>query len=116
MHVICAAKNVEKIFLIFFISSETSRFVTATVAALTLPNGLPRNVTMRFRSTPAWVDNDLWFDVLLAATVASLLDDLDVVVHSGTRHGGSRVVVTLGGYALFGSARHVKMDTKFFGP
>jgi hypothetical protein len=51
-------------------------------------------------STPAWVDDDLWFDVLLAATVASLVDDLDVVVHSATRHGGSRVVVTLGGCPL----------------
>jgi hypothetical protein len=35
--------------------------------------------------------------VLLADTLVSLLDDLDVVVHSGTRHGGSCAVVTLGG-------------------
>ena len=51
-------------------------------------------------STSAWVDDDFWFDGLLATTVASLLDDLDVVVHSGTRHGGSRAVVTLGGCPL----------------
>jgi len=45
----------------------------------------------------AQVDNDVRLDVLLADTLVSLLDDLDVVVHSGTRHGGSCAVVTLGG-------------------
>jgi len=48
----------------------------------------------------AQVDNDVRLDVLLADTLVSLLDDLDVVVHSGTRHGGSRAVVTLGGCPL----------------
>jgi hypothetical protein len=40
----------EKIFFIFSISSETSRFVTATVAAFDVsPNDLSRNVTTRLQ-------------------------------------------------------------------
>ncbi len=46
-------------------------------------------------SASTWVDYHVWLDMWIEVVAVTLLDDLDVVMHAGARHVGSRAASAL---------------------